>query len=205
MRKIYCLILPLLLMLTLPFISAVYASEQMDIYELSSEDSINLEIASRLSNGESNFTVERTFSTSEPDLSNKISIHVWTTAKNENLRGTRETKTVNWALSGRYYLKSNDDTISNYGNHGSVDCTGTSLRNAHWEVYHDLTYKYATKYTATANNSEIGVNNGNKFLGKYKLKNKSTGKYASEAEIYIIVKNDGHWKSKGNYGAINVD
>lgn len=55
-------------MLTLPFIYGGYASEQMDIYKLSSEDSINLEIESRFSNGESNFTVARTFSTSEPEL-----------------------------------------------------------------------------------------------------------------------------------------
>ena len=56
-------------MLTFPLIYGVYASELMDIYELSSEGSINLEIASYLSNCESNFTVEKTFSTSEPELS----------------------------------------------------------------------------------------------------------------------------------------
>ena len=69
----------------------------------------------------------------------------------------------------------------------------------------NLTYKYAYKYTATATDSEVSVSNGKKFLGKYKLKNKSTGNYADTAEIYIIVENDGYWESKGNYSAINVD
>ena len=56
-------------MLTFPLIYGVHAIEQMDIYELSNEDSINWEIASRLSNGESNFMVERTFSILKQELS----------------------------------------------------------------------------------------------------------------------------------------
>lgn len=205
MKKIYCLILSLITVFTLSFTSVAYASEPTYTFEFSSEDAISSEIATRLSRGESDFTIERTFPTSEPGVSNEISIRVWTTTANESLRVARATDTVNWALSGRYYLISNDETISNYGNHGSVDYTGSSLQNAHWEVYHDLTYKYADKYTATATDSEVDVSNGTKFLGKYKLKNKSTGNYAETAEIYIIVKNDGHWESKGNFGAIHVD
>lgn len=205
MKKIHCLILSLITVFTLSFTSVAYASEQTCTFEFLSEDAISSEITTRLSDGESDFTVERTFPTSEPDVSNEISIHVWTTTANDSLRVARAADTVNWALSGRYYLTSNEETISNYGNHGSVDYTGSSLTNAHWEVYHDLTYKYADKYTATATDSEVSVSNGKKFLGKYKLKNKSTGNYAETAEIYIIVENDGHWESKGNFSAIHVD
>lgn len=204
MKKIYCLILSLITAFSLSITAAAYAGEQTYTFEFSSEDAISSEIATRLSNGESDFTVERTFPTSELGVSNEISIHVWTTTTNESLRVASATDTINWALSGRYYLISNDETISNYGNHGSVDYTGSSLKNAHWEVYHDLTYKYADKYTATATDSEVSVSNGMKFLGKYKLKNNSTGKYSDNAEIYIIVENDGYWESKGNYGAIHV-
>ena len=68
-----------------------------------------------------------------------------------------------------------------------------------------MTYKYQDKFTATATDSETSVTNGKKYIGKYELKNKSTGKYYESAEIYIIVKKDGNWETKGNYSAIHID
>ena len=68
MKKIYCLILSLITAFSLSITAAAYAGEQTYTFEFSSEDAISSEIATRLSNGESDFTVERTFPTSELGL-----------------------------------------------------------------------------------------------------------------------------------------
>lgn len=204
------IILMLALLLCLPatvFASAAESSSQFNGFECSS-DEVSKEIGNRIANGETSFTIKRNFDTQETGLGNEIEISVWITeAKVKSL--TVADTTVNWALSGRYYLTSNDDTVSNYGNHGSVDYTGTTLINAVWEVYHDVTYKYKDKYETRSSDGESEVTedgkNGIKFLGKYRLKNKSTGIWSDDGEIYIIVFKDGSWRSKGNYDQINVD
>lgn len=203
MKKIRWLAISLVMVLL--FSTLTYAAENSDAGFEYSSTNIEKEVMERIKAGENSFRITKEIETSDPELGNEISVNVWVTENTEQIRTVRTTKTVNWALSGRYYFKSSDETISNYGNHGSVDYTGSSLKNAQWDVYHDLTYKYQDKYTATATNSEKSVTDGKQFTGKYKLKNKSTGKYADAAEIYIIVEKDGSWRTKGNYSAINVD
>lgn len=197
-----------LCLLATVFASAAEASSQFNGFECSS-DEISKEIGNRIANGETNFTIKRSFDTQETGLGNEIEISVWITEPKVKSSLTSADKTVNWALSGRYYLTSNDDTVSNYGNHGSVDYTGTSLKNAVWNVYHDVTYKYKDKYETRKSDGESEVTEGGKdgikFLGKYRLKNKSTGIWSDDGEIYIIVFEDGSWRSKGNYDQINVD
>ena len=91
-------------------------------FEYSYED-IKNEVTQRINNGETNFCVERTFATAESDMCNDISIEICVTK--ELARSASET--VNWSLSGRYYFKSSDETISNYGNRGSAEYTGTKV------------------------------------------------------------------------------
>lgn len=205
MKNIRKIFLGLIAVLSLSFSIVTYAAEApTSDFEFSS-DSLGREVIERINAGETDFEITKEITTSDPDLGNEISISVWITKKTEVSRAATATDTINWALSGRYYYKSNDETVSNYGNHGSVDYTGSSLKNAQWDVYHDVTYKYQDKFTATATDSEISVTNGKKYIGKYELKNKSTGKYSESAGIYIIVKKDGKWETKGNYGAIHID
>ena len=122
--------------------------------------------------------------------------------------GKKGTGTVNWTLSGRYYFKSTDETVSNYGNNGSVDYTGTSLQNEVWNVYHNVTYKYRDQYEAkkSSGTSEVTENgkNGIKFNGTYRLKNSNTGNWCDNASIYIIVFGNGTWRTHGNYSNINI-
>lgn len=203
MKKIRWLAISLVMVLS--FSTFAYAAENSYVGFEYSSTNIEQEVMERIKAGENSFRITKEIETSDSELGNEITVNVWVTENAEQIKTVRTTKTVNWALSGRYYFKSSDETISNYGNHGSVDYTGSSLKNAQWDVYHDLTYKYQDKYTATATNSEKSVTDGKQFIGKYKLKNKSTGKYADAAEIYIIVEKDGSWRTKGNYSAINVD
>lgn len=204
------IIIMLALIFCLP--SAVFASvdsfsNQTSGFEFSSDELYN-EINNHIADGETNFTIKRNFNTREAGLGNEIKISVWITESKAFSLAAAD-KTVNWALSGRYYFKSSDETISNYGNHGSVDYTGTSLKNAEWEVYHDVTYKYKDKYETRSSDSDSEVTengkSGTKFSGKYRLKNKSSGKWSDDGEIYMIVFKDGSWHSKGNYDQINVD
>ncbi len=163
------------------------------------------DILSRIDAGETHFEMSTVCSTSDPEINAELSLQIWVEPAENCTRAAQATKTINWALSGRYYFKSTDETVSNYGNHGSVDYTGSKLLNEDWEVYHDVTYKYSEKYTATATSSEEDLSDGKKFIGKYKLKNSKTNVYCSDAEIYIIVRTDGDWETKGNYNAINID
>ena len=205
MRRMIPLLLSMVVVLSLSFSTVASAAETPTTsYEVSSDD-LSQEIQERINAGETRFVLSKDLETTEPDLGNEITVEVWVTRTQSTLRAAQATETVNWALSGRYYKVSNDETISNYGNHGSVDYTGTTVKNAIWDVYHDITYKYQGQYTVTATDSEETVTNGKKFIGRYRLKNNSTGNYAEDAEIYIIVKKDGSWNSKGNYSAINVD
>jgi hypothetical protein len=190
------------------FASAAESSTQDNGFEYSGNE-LSEEIESRIANGETNFTIKRNFDTQEAGLGNEIGISVWITESTTD-SVTPAARTVNWALSGRYYFTSSDETVSNYGNHGSVDYTGTSLEEPFvWDAYHDVTYKYRNQYEARSSESESEVTenskNGVKFLGKYRLKNSSTGEWCSDGEIYIIVFVDGSWRSKGNYDQINVD
>ena len=205
MKRIISLFLSMVVVLSLSFSTVALAAETpATSYEVSSDD-LSQEIQDRINAGETRFVLSKDLETFDPDLGNEITVEVWVTRTPSTLMSAQATETVNWALSGRYYKVSNEETISNYGNHGSVDYTGTTVKNAIWDVYHDITYKYQGQYTATATDSEETVTNGKKFIGKYRLKNNSTGNYAEDAEIYIIVKKDGSWNSKGNYSAINVD
>lgn len=206
MKKVCCMFLSLVATLTLLFPTVSLASEKYtNGFEFSS-DSLSNEILERISSGEKSFSISKEMETSDPELGNEITVKVWTTKKTTIERtATVATDTVNWALSGRYYFKSSDETVSNYGNHGSVDYTGTKLEHEQWDAYHDVTYKYSDSYKATASTSTTNVTDGKKFIGKYRLKNTKSNSYSDDAEIYIIVKKDGSWSSKGNYGAINVD
>lgn len=205
MKAFRYLIFSLIAILGLSFSTIVFASENPeDGFEFSSNH-LGKEVMERIHAGETSFKIKKELKTSDPKLGNEIVVKVWVDSSTVLQKTARATETINWALSGRYYFKDSDETVSNYGNHGSVDYTGSSLLNAHWDVYHDLTYQYSDKYTATATDSEQSVTGGKKFVGKYRLKNKSTNNYADDAEIYIIVKNNGDWETKGNYSAININ
>jgi len=176
-----------------------------DFFTFSNIDAdIEAQIQSNLQNGKTQFIVSKEVETSEPGLFNSIVIDICFEKEAKANSGT-----VNWTLSGRYYYKSTNETVSNYGNHGSVDYNGSSLYNKVWNVYHNVTYKYKDKYEAKASNSESYVTenqkNGIKFNGKFRLKNKLSGNWCNDANIYIIVFWNGTWRTHGNYTNIHVD
>lgn len=177
------------------------ANEESVLYSVFSED-IASEIFSAMDNGQKKVTIERDLQTSENGLFNEFSLEI--TFED----GIRSAGTVNWTLSGRYYLKSTDDTVSNYGNNGSVDYTGTSLQNESWSVYHNVTYKYQSQYEARSSSGTFDITEngktGIKYNGTYRLKNSSTGNWCDDANVYIIVFRDGSWRSQGNYSNINI-
>lgn len=135
--------------------------------------------------------VTKIFSTSDPNIENKITVTITKDAK--------ATDTVNFVAAGRYYFKSNDVTISNYGIKGSADYNGTSVFDYVYDVYHDVKPAYKSKYTGTARKSTSSVTDGREFKGKYKLKNTDTGNFADDAQITVLVKKDGYWKVSGNF------
>ncbi len=203
-------LLAALIVFALP-ISAMAASSDIDNgsnYDFFTVSSIDADIAaqiqSNIQNGKTQFTVSKEVETSEPGLFNSIVIDI---SLNQGTKAN--SGTVNWTLSGRYYFKSSDETVSNYGNNGSVDYNGSSLYNKVWNVYHNVTYKYKDKYEAKSSSSETNVSEnqktGIKFNGKFRLKNKSSGDWCEDANIYIIVFKDGTWNTHGNYSNIHVD
>lgn len=207
MRRI---IFPLIMSMVMAFIfnpinvSATSSNEDVE-FEDDSVLVVNDDILSRIDAGETQFSFNTVCNTSDPEISAEFSLEVWVESSEHSTRAAQEIKTINWALSGRYYFTATDETISNYGNHGSVDYTGSKLLNEDWEVYHDVTYKYSEKYTGTATASVEELTDGKKFIGKYRLRNDTTKKYCVDGEIYIIVRIDGDWETKGNYSAINID
>ncbi len=176
-----------------------------EFFTFSNIDSdIETQIQSNIQNGKTHFIVSKEVETSEPGLFNSIMVDI---SLEQGVKAN--SGTVNWTLSGRYYYKSTDETVSNYGNNGSVDYNGSSLYNKVWDVYHNVTYKYKDKYEARASSSEINVTEnqktGIKFNGKFRLKNKSSGNWCEDANVYIIVFKDGTWRTHGNYSNIHVD
>ncbi len=208
--KFFRKILPLFMALVVLGMGAVTAfATTVDYnglnFEYSREDLVN-EVTRRINSGETNFVVERTFATSESDLCNDISIEINVT----NNLARSSSNTVNWSLTGRYYFASNDETVSNYGNRGSADYSGTAVSYEQWDAYHTVTYKYRDTYEArcskgTSNVTDEDHGDGIKFNATYKLQNSNTGNWADNTAIYIIVFEDGHWKSYGNYSSINVN
>ena len=210
MKKVVVLFLSLILIvgLSMPTFALADTSletttSQAEFFSFAYDDMTN-EIAYHIRNGEKRFTVVREVQTNESDLYNQIEVSVSVERLTKSSSGT-----VNWTLSGRYYFKSTDETVSNYGNNGSVDYSGNKLSNQIWDVYHNITYKYRNQYEPKSSGSETTVTEnsktGIKFNGKYRLKNSNTGKWCDDANIYIIVFKDGSWRSHGNYGKINVN
>lgn len=171
-----------------------------------SRDSIAHEIAQRIQNGETDFVVEKTYATDEPGVYTDVAVEINIT--NNNTRAS--SGTINWSIIGRYYFASDDETVSNYGNRGSADYSGTTISNEQWDAYHTVTYKYSDTYEARCSTSESEVTDedhgdGTKFNATYRLKNTDTGNWADNTAIYIIVYVDGYWFVKGNYTEANVN
>lgn len=184
---------------------AASADVHSAMFEFSNE-SITNEIAQRIRNGETNFCVQRTYATEEPDVYTDVAVEIDIT--NANTRAS--SGTINWSIIGRYYFASDDETISNYGNRGSADYSGSTISNEQWDAYHTVTYKYSDTYEARYSTSEAEVNDedhgdGTKFNATYRLINKNTGNWADNTAIYIIVYVDGHWFVRGNYTNVNVN
>ncbi|GMQ58381.1 hypothetical protein AN1V17_27760 [Vallitalea sediminicola] len=143
--------------------------------------------------------ISKTLSTSNPAIKNEIVMEITKTKFNS-------TETVNFVLSGRYYLVSNDDTVSNYGIEGSADCTGDEVENVIYDVYHNVKPEHQDNYNSSAAKTKSTISDGVKLKGTYKLKNKKTGEWESDiAKITIIIKKDGNWETEGNYGDISIN
>ncbi len=209
----------LVLVLLFMFLDPVLAAEPIDVrrdsivslggFEFSSEE-IAREISSRLDAdaGKISFYITKEFDTSDCNIGNSITLEVTCTTDGQagkNLKIAAASGTVNFALSGRYYFKSSDETVSNYGIHGSADYTGSSLKNIIWDKYHDVVSKYSKQYSATSSKSTEDVTSGKKLIGSFRLKNTSNNTWCDDAEITITIKYDGSWSSVGNYSAIKVN
>ena len=205
-RNIFSILLALVLV-TVGAVPSFAASTDNQTLEFEySSDSIAHEIAQRIQNGETNFVVEKTYATGEPDVYTDVAVEIDIT--NTNTRAS--SGTINWSITGRYYFASDDETISNYGNRGSADYSGSTIYNEQWDAYHTVTYKYSNNYEARCSTSEAEVTDedhgdGTKFNAPYRLKNKNTGNWADNTAIYIIVYVDGYWFVKGNYTNVNVN
>ena len=175
-------------------------------FEIISEE-ITREINSKLASqaGDMSFAITKQFATSDSSMGNEITIEVTRIEKTPASAKAPASGTVNFALSGRYYFTSNNVTVSNYGIHGSVDYTGSSLKNIIWDKYHDVTVGYSSLYSATSSKSTEDVTNGKTLIGNFRLKNTSTNKWCDDAKISITVKFDGNWSTVGNYSAININ
>lgn len=151
------------------------------------------------------FSLTREINTEDSEIGNVITIEISRTTAPTLTRATLESGTVNFALSGRYYDKSSDATVSNYGMHGSADYTGYSLKNVQWETYHDVVTKYSDMYSPSSSGATESVTGGEKYIGTFKLRNTNTNTWCTEAEISITIKNDGDWSAIGNFNAININ
>ena len=158
MKKVVVLFLSLILIvgLSMPTFALADTSletttSQAEFFSFAYDDMTN-EIAYHIRNGEKRFTVVREVQTNEADLYNQIEVSVSVERLTKSSSGT-----VNWTLSGRYYFKSTDETVSNYGNNGSVDYSGNKLSNQIWDVYHNITYKYRNQYEPKSSGSETTV------------------------------------------------
>jgi len=130
MKKISCaLILVITLLFSLSattFSSKAAETENGNRVFLGGFEFISEEITQEINtwfteSGDISFTLTKEIETSDSELGNSITIKITRTEASMAAMATSSSGTLNFALSGRYYFKSSDTTISNYGIHGSVD------------------------------------------------------------------------------------
>ena len=208
MKRLNSLLLIVTLLFTISNTNITFAAEKnsneylpIGNFEISSRD-VEESVISFLNSEETEFIMTKDFITSDESVGNEITIKI---TRLESDVSVLATETINFALSGRYYFKSSDTTISNYGIHGSAEYTGYSLKNINWDKYHDVTSKYSATYSGTATASTEDLTKGKKLIGGFSLKNTKTNTWSDDAEISISIYYDGSWATKGNYGAIHVD